>query len=464
MKTLKQKRSRKIAMLAIAILSIIAAVCIATSPTKGIGATLAMATVVGSVTLEGKEEAIYLALKETVNSELEKHTKGYISETKMTENINAALAKFAPNLKDDGEFKALKTLVEDLNGKLAQQGLQIKAMADLNTKDVKKSIYDQIKEHKEKNKEAWEKMKQPGAPSFEIELKAAGTMLETTHIGDGVYFPAVSIEPGFVDIARQRPSLIAHVNYSSTTSRVIVWVEKINPDGNAGWTAEGGVKPLIDFEWTTTSSTAKKVTDKIKVSTEMLDDIDFIAGEITNELRYQVDIAVNTAILSGAGGDSIYGITHWASAYALTTIKTTTPNNYDCILAAATQIKTLHFTPTKAFINPIDATNMELVKTTDGVYIIPPFSTADGKRIAGLQVLEDETIPVGYILVGDMTRCKVKELNSFKVTVGWVNDDFERNLVTMIGERRMHLFIADNDSAAFVYDTFTAIKSAITQL
>lgn len=464
MKTLKQKRTRKIAIMALSILAFIAAICISVDTYRGSVATLAMATIVGSVTLEGKEEALYLALKDSISSEIEKHAKGYISETKMTENINAALTKFAPNIKDDAEFKKLQKLAEDTSEQLASVGLQLKAMKDIKQQDLKKSIADQIREHKEKNKDLWEKMKQPGAPSFEIEIKAAGTMRESTHTGVGTYFPAVSIEPGFVDLARQQPSLLQYVNYAGSASRVIVWVEKLNPDGNAGWIAEGVIKPLIDFEWKTTTSTAKKVADKIKVSTEMLDDIDFIAGEIANELKYRVDMAVDAAILAGAGGDSIYGITHWASAYALTTVKTTKPNNYDAILSAATQIKNLYFTPNYAFINPIDATNMDMTKIDDGMYVIPPFSTADGKRISGLRVVESPAIPVGYLLIGDMSRCKVRELKNFSVTVGWVNDDFELNLVTMIGERRMHLFIADNDSAAFVYDTFDAIKTAITQI
>ena len=89
MKTLKTKRTRKIAIMACLLLAIIAGISIATDARKGIGATIAMATLVGGVTLEGKEEALYVALKTSIDSEIEKHTKGYISETKMTENINA---------------------------------------------------------------------------------------------------------------------------------------------------------------------------------------------------------------------------------------------------------------------------------------------------------------------------------------------------------------------------------------
>ena len=465
MKTLKTKRTRKIAIMACLLLAIIAGISIATDARKGIGATIAMATLVGGVTLEGKEEALYVALKTSIDSEIEKHTKGYISETKMTENINAALAKFAPNIKDNEHFIKLQTEIEGLNEKLKAQGLELKAMKEVGKVEITPSIAAQLKAHREAHKDLWEKMKKPGAPSFEIELKVAGTMLESGNVGAGTYFPAIGIEPGVVDIARAKPSLIKYVNYAQTSNRLIIWVEKTNPDGNAGWIAEGAVKPLIDFEYKTVTSAIKKVADKIKVSTEMLDDVDNIAGDINNELKYKVDMLVVAAILAGTGlNDEPEGITHWASLFVTTTLATTSPNNKDAILAAAAQIRSLFFEPDYAFINTIDGANMEMEKTDQGLYILPPFTSANGQTIAGLTIVQTSSIPVGHVLVGDMKKMKVREKGNFVVTVGWVADDFEKNLVTMIGERRMHMFIADNDSGAFIYDTLANIKSAITQI
>jgi hypothetical protein len=61
-----------------------------------------------------------------------------------------------------------------------------------------------------------------------------------------------------------------------------------------------------------------------------------------------------------------------------------------------------------------------------------------------------------------MSRFKVRNYQPFSIAYGWVNDDFEKNLVTVIGERRLHAFVAANDIGAFVYDTFANIKTAIT--
>jgi len=464
MKTFNQKRTQKIAMMALAILAIVATICILTNPVTGLGASLAMATVVGGITLEGKEEALYNALNETIQGEITKHTKGYISESKMTENINSALAKFAPNLKDNEDLVKLQTKLDGALSKMAEMGLEMKAMKEVGNAKIPKSVYEQLKAHKEAHKDLWEKMKTPGTPWMEIDVKVAGTMLESTNTGAGTYFPSVSIEPGVVEVARQQADLINYVNYSGTNATTIVWVEKTNYDGQAAWTAEGSAKPLIDWEYKTVLSTAKKVADRVKVSTEILDDVENMAGTIRNELKYSVDMAVNTAILSGAGGDSIEGITHWASLYVTTGIKTTNPNNKDAILAACKQIRILYFNPSHVFINPLDMANIELEKNNQDIYVIPPFATADGKVIGGVNVIETPSIPQGYLLVADMKKCKVREKDSFKVMVGWSNDDFDKNLLTMVGERRMHLFIADNDTGAFLYDTLANIKTAISQL
>jgi len=426
-----------------------------------------MATTINGITLEGKEEALYNVIQASIASEIEKHVKGKVSEDVMLKNINEALAKFAPNLKDNEDLAKLQKKLDDQIAAINAMGIEMKSMSEKSGGKKTPTIAEQIKAHKEANKGLWEKMKTPGAPWMEIELapetKSAGTMLESTNIGAGTYFPAVSMEPGIVDLVRQRPTMLQYMNYAQSNSRMIVWVEKTNPDGNAAWTAEGALKPLIDYEYVTVTSTVKKVADRIKVSTEMLDDVEGIAGDIRNELKYKVDMVVDNSVIAGDGtSDSIYGVTYWASLYATTTIKTATPNNKDAILAGLTQIRNLFFEPNFVFVNPTDMVNMELEKSTDGHYIIPPFATADGKTISGVRVVETPAITQGYVLMGDFTKVKVREIGGFKVLIGWSNDDFDKNLVTMVGERRLHLFIATNDSAGFVYDTLANIKSAIT--
>ncbi len=342
-----------------------------------------------------------------------------------------------------------------------------------------KSIRDQLKEFHEKNADKLQAFISGEAKNFGaiidpgtkamhggIVIKAAVTMGVVTSSNGSIFTPGVEVMPGLVDLNRNRPFLEQYANTAGTSRARIVWTEKFNPQGQAGWLAEGGVKPLISFEWKEYESYAKKVAAKIKVSTEALQDVDWLAAEIETELQYQVDIAVDAGLLSGtgdgtSGATQLKGLTEYAPGYVLTNIVTTDANDYDAIRAAYTQPQSLNFLPSHVFINPIDAANMDLVKDDNGRPLVKEYRDSNN-RIFRLQPVETNQIPVGSFLLGDMSRFKVRNYQPFAVYYGWVNDDFEKNLVTIIGERRLHDFVATNDLGAFVYDTFANVKTAIT--
>ena len=392
-------------------------------------------------------------------------------------NVKSAIAgeldltkKELEGLKADLKAAELKFEDAELKSEVVRLAGELKAMKEA-APVVKEdsSIKGQIKSYLKENSSKWEGFKKGESISFgvksegkdgavaAIEIKSAGTMLESTNLNSSAYLPVREVVPGFVDIASNQPLIEQYANTSATSSSNIVWVNKVNRDGAAAITAEGGVKPLIDFEFETETSTARKVADKIKISTEMLDDIDFVAAAIENELMYQVSIATDTQLLTGDGtGTNLKGITEYAPAYVLTTIETTAPKKGDAIIAMAAQIKSLNFMASHVFMNTIDQANMMLEKDTDGQPII--------NRLAelGLVVVASNNITVGSVLVADMSKYIVRNYKPFAISFGFVNDDFEKNLVTVIGERRLHAYASDNNTNAFCYDTFDNVITAIT--
>lgn len=435
--------------------------------------------------LAEKELAFMNGLETALDAAFTEAQKGMIDQKALDAQIAAIKATIIGKGLTDEQLVTFNETVESVK----QQAIVLQKLNDGGLKkdsELKLSIASQLKAFKDANPEKWEAFKNHEQMSFGttkaaevkggkpetqagIELKfyntkAAATMTVGASTGGSAFVPTIEMVPGLVPIARNQPFIEQYANTSSTSSSRIVWVEKTNPQGQAAMTAEGTLKPLISFEIKTNESFARKVTDKIKVSTEMLDDIDFIAGEIENELKYQVDIKVDAQLLTGDGtGSNLKGITAYVGGYVLTTVKTTgTPNDADAIRAAITQPISLNFRTNYAFINPIDAANMDLTKNSQGSYIIPPFQSAAGLVIAGVPIVETNQMPVGSLFVGDMTKFVVRNYKSFAIQYGWVNDDFELNLITIIGERRLHCYIADNNVGAFVYDTFANIKTAIT--
>lgn len=338
------------------------------------------------------------------------------------------------------------------------------------------SIRGQIKAYIEANKEEWTAFRtrktqafgtdKEGNSAIELQLRAPGTMTTTSTLNGAVHTPTPEVLPGLVDLNRNRPFIEDYSNTAGTSRPHIVWTEKYNPEGQAEFIAEGAVKPLIDFEIREVNSYAKKVAAAIKVSTEMLEDIDWLAAEIEGELKYQVDIETDGELLSGAGdgtsgATALKGLTQYAGGYVLTSVLTTTPNNFDVIRAGIAQLASLNFIPNYVFINPIDGANMDLVKDGEGRPLAMEYRTANG-QVFRVTVVETNRMPIGDFLLGDMTRFKIRNYKPFAVSYGWENDDFRRNLVTVLGERRLHAFVAFNDTGAFIYDQFADVKTAIT--
>jgi len=410
---------------------------------------------------EVEKEKLLTDIGNSVKTELEK--RGYQSKDDVQTFINDhfkgvdldAIRKYKTDKDEsDSTVRTLAEKIEKLEKRAGGRGEKPQTIAEQIRTQINK---DQA------SKDKFAAFKRGEIRQFELQLRAPAAMTIAASGSSGIPVPEAEQVPGLIDLPRNRPFMLSISNAGNTDKSAIEWVEKFNPEGQAEFIGEGELKPLIDFNYRKIRSEAKKAAAKIKSSTEQLDDIDWMAAEIENELRYQVELAASTGLLSGDGtGDNLKGLDSYAGGFTLTSVETTDPNNADAIRAAIAQIRSLNFNANVAVLNPIDVANMELEKATDGHYIIPPFKSADGTVISGVRVIEENGIPVGSVLVGDMTRFRVRVYKPFSVSYGWVNDDFEKNMVTIIGEMRLHSFVPTNDIGAFVYDTLANIKTAIT--
>lgn len=384
----------------------------------------------------------------------------------VSDAINKELATFK------GDMAKMANVLDEKTGFVAMMQV-VKAQGEEITKlkegkgkaEAAKTTRELVAEWVEKNKEqiaiakAGRRADLPG-----IMIPKAITMTEAASLNSSAYLPNVQLLPGVIDLVRVQPTFWSSLNKPATKANPLVWVNKYNKLGNATFIGEGTLKNLASFELQTETSVPKKVAERMKVSREMLDDIDFLAGLIETELRYEVDIKCNEKVLVDAGSATDpKGVTNYAAAYSLITITgIVDPNNSDSIRAAIAQLRSTNFNGVlTAYINPIDAAMMDLQKTSQGAYVLPPFQTVDGRKIAATQIIEDNAIAVGYLLVGDMSKYHIQMYQDFFIEWGWMDDDFARNLVTVIGERRFHQWVSGNETAAFVYDTFANIKTAI---
>ena len=270
---------------------------------------------------------------------------------------------------------------------------------------------------------------------------------------------------------RQMEYIINYLSVGSTNKATIPYMDKLPTEGTMAITAEGALKPLISITFALRFSEAVKVAGRTKISEEALDDIPQIMSIIRNELKYQHDIAVQTAIFTKVGSIAPAFV---AGSLAATTVE---PSNYDAIRAAIYAIKIASkglYIPNAALVASSDVYAMGATKDANNNYVFPPFVLPDGTTVSGVRIVEvpdGVSVPAGTFIVGDWKKLHYDVYKTFTVRIGQgiqgnataanIVSDFESNMYTLIGESRFHLWIYENEKIAFIKTTFAAVKTAI---
>lgn len=291
-----------------------------------------------------------------------------------------------------------------------------------------------------------------GKVKMDIDKKDA-----TAIFGNGAS-TSVSVDKNIASYPIYRPWVFGIANVYQVNSPNIMYVDRTAPEGTPAFVAEGGVKPLISWEYEPKSIQAKKVAVATKFTTEVMTDIEGFTNELSRELSSQVRAKTEYDILKGDGADGgIVGLESQMPGYSLEGIKVNSPNTYDAIEAAATQIKSSsmgNFTPTHVVLNPQDVANMKLTKNANGDYVIP----FDKFTIT---VVESAQRPAGSLLMGDFSYLNIALYVEMAFVFGYENDDIRRNMMTVVGETRFAPYIKSGDKFAFISDTIGNITSAI---
>ena len=279
---------------------------------------------------------------------------------------------------------------------------------------------------------------------------------DTTIDGDYTGNVALSVlEPGVNRIARPIRRIREISNVGTTTSKFVTYIQQtkqVKPTGEGTlWVNEAGAKFNGEVKYEEVSEEVKKVAAYIKVSKEMLADLSFVRSEINTELMEAIEQTIDNSLINGAGGVDLNGLLSAAPNFSAGTFAGTIPgaNIMDLIRIAKAQIQAANFEPTHVVLNPEDVAKIELTKTSTGEYTYPAFWDAN-MMVAGLTVVSSNNITAGTLVVGDFTKFNIKFREDMNMSVGYENDDFTRNMVTILCEARLVAYIKGNDVDAFV--------------
>lgn len=291
---------------------------------------------------------------------------------------------------------------------------------------------------------------------------------DTTIDGDYTGNVALSVlEPGVNRIARPIRRIREISNVGSTTSKFVTYIQQtqnVTPGAEESlWVNEAGAKFNGEVKYEEVSEEVKKIAAYIKVSKEMLADLSFVRSEINTELMEAIEQNIDLSLVNGAGGNDLNGLLSVAPSFNAGSFANAVPaaNISDLIRIAKAQIEAANFMPTHVVLNPEDVAKIELTKTSTGEYSYPAFWDAN-MRVAGLVVVSSNNITAGTMVVGDFTKFNIKFREDMNMSVGYENDDFTRNMVTILCEARLVAYVKGNDVNAFVQSDITTDIAAIT--
>jgi HK97 family phage major capsid protein len=376
-------------------------------------------------------------------------------------NESVSKAELIKVMSEVAELQAKGNDVTELKANIEEVAAKL---LDLETKGVPNGTPENLGTLLAEKANELKAMKEKSGASVQITLKAAGTMALSTNTTGQI--PQAERESGITRIVRRNPFILELVNVGTIMSNVWEWVEQKNADGGAAMTAEGAAKSQADFDLVVASANVKKVTAYIKVTKEMLDDVELMRSEIDQELTELINLKIDDQLLNGTGLTvNLTGITTNATAWAAGAfaLAIPTPTKWDVLRTAINQVRVNLFEPNYIVMHPTDVTGMELSKDSTGQYVMPPFAALDGTIVSGIRVVANTGVTIDKFLVGDFSKSGVRFKEGVTINVGYENDDFTKNLVTILAEARLVQRVKSNHYGAFVYGDFSDAVTALTK-
>ena len=419
------------------------------------------------VDIENTDKATVDLLKsmgEAVEARIEEYLKGVIDKDAMEKSINEALK----SIDSRQELASVKEQITEVKESLVRMKGAFECKdGKVQVKSIEAQIEEQLKEYitLEKGKKIVDlksACQNGNGKKFTMNLvvKAASetTSFNTSYTLLGAYTDTLTQNP------RQESVLRRFANVAPANGRAVLYAEVQYGDEQAEWVEEGALKPLMTGGVVQKSVLAGKVALAAKLTEETLTDFPQLVAEVKAEIISRIGLAEEKSILFGDEEGTIEGVTIDVPGFSLTSLDVEKPNIYDAIVAGYTQIVStsgMSYRPNLVLVNPLDYAAMQLTKDVNGQYL-RPFKSGD-ELIQGLEVVATTSIEQGNLVMGDFNYLNIRDVVELTVEFGWENDDFRKNLVTMIGEKRLVPYVKSQYKTAFLRDTIANIIAGITK-
>lgn len=287
----------------------------------------------------------------------------------------------------------------------------------------------------------------------DMQIKATLTSATTDaagSAGDAVQTTRLS---GILELPQRRLTVRDLLSQGRMDGSTLEYVVETGFTNNAAPVAEAAAKPESDLKFDLKTTSAKVIAHWMKASRQILSDVSQLRSTIDQRLLYGLAYVEEQQLLNGSGsGQNLHGIIPQATAYTAP-ITLADATSIDMMRLAMLQAALAEYPATGHVMNPADWAWVETLKDTTGRYIIGNPQGTVSPTLWGLPVVTTQAIAVDKFLTGAFKMgAQVFDRWDARVETGYVNDDFTKNLVTILAEERLALAVYRPE--AFIYGDF----------
>lgn len=255
-------------------------------------------------------------------------------------------------------------------------------------------------------------------------------------------------------------------SFAPTTVRALI--PEVPMSGNAllairelGWTNAAGfveqaaTKPASTLTFEDVTLPIQTIAHTIKVTRQLLQDVPAVVQHTYNRLRHGLAVKVDQQLVLGTGtSPDIQGLTMPGNFVEYT--PTAGDTLIDAIARVRSQMLAVGEYPDSIIVNPADWVSLMTAKASgDGHYLYGIPGSSMTAAPFGLRIAESPYVPAGsFIVAGMAAGVSIHSSMAAAIDIGYVNDDFQRNLLTLRAEERLALFV--QRPATVMYGDFTA--------
>jgi len=374
-------------------------------------------------------------IKLQLDSKLSEHTAQIEKYGKASTELTGQVDKLAQ------KFTESEAVLNELARKASEGFPQQKSVIDTLGSTVMKS--EQVKQ-----------FMQMRSGSVQVEVK-------NTIIGEGgsPQNPVDTIvapdrREGIVPGAFRALNVLDVVPMGSTSSNQVHYTQENAFTNSAAERAEGVAKPESTLTFKLVEEPVRTIAHFIKLSKQVLDDAPALEGYVNRRLSHGVRNRLEFQILRGNGtSPNLAGLSASGNNTAFT--PATGDSELDSLNKAKYATIGADFMANTVFINPADWGKIERAKITGGAYVLGDGAAityvANGMipRVWGMNVVMSNNVEAGKFYVLDINAIEMMLRQAVTVEMGFVNDDFTKNLFTLRAEMRGALAVYQPTAVRF---------------